>query len=68
MASEIIASNDFVVSGFEYYGGELYSVIVSAHFSIKNAFLSIILWTQSKLISVLKLNVKSVSTWNLFYI
>lgn len=35
MASEIIASNDFVVSGFEYYGGELYSVIVSAHFSIK---------------------------------
>lgn len=34
VASEIIASNDFVVSGFEYCGGELYSVIVSAHFSI----------------------------------
>ena len=42
-------------------------MIVSAHFSNKNAFLSIILYIQSNLISVLKLkewwmgNVKSLS-------
>ena len=41
VASEIRASNDFVVCGFKYYSRELYSVIVSAHFSNKNAFLSL---------------------------
>ena len=39
--SEIRAFNDFVVCGFKYYSQELYSVIVSAHFSNKNAFLSL---------------------------
>jgi hypothetical protein len=49
-------------------------VIISAHFSNKNAFLSITLCTQSNFMSVLKLdvclvmNVKSVSAWNLYHI
>lgn len=52
VTSEIIASNDFVMPGFEYYGWELYSVIVTIYFSNKNAFLSIILYSRSNFSSL----------------